>query len=218
MNTDDHLRVGAPERQRALEALGRARAEGRLTDDEYDQRSDAARLARTRGDLRGLLADVVAPVPLFELIAGEPVAPPRDPGYSWDDPLVLTAGWDNETRLGRWEVPPFLEVAPLGGNVKLNFVDAVPVSLVIDIVVDGRAGNLVLVVPEGWGVNTSRVDKGMGSIKNRVAERAAPGHPQIMVRGNNRLGDIVARYPNRFDTWQLNRALPPSQRRRPELR
>ncbi len=215
---DDHLRVGDPERQRALEALGRARGEGRLTDDEYDQRADAARGARTRGDLRGLLADVVAPVPLTELLSGESVAPPREPGYRWDDPLVISAGWDSEKRIGAWEVPPFLEAAPVAGDVKLNFVDAVPVSLVIDLVVDGRAGNLVLVVPEGWGVNTSRVEKGMGSIKNRVAERAAPGHPQIMVRGNNRLGNIVARYPGRLDTWQRDRALPPSRRRRPELR
>ena len=215
---DDSLRVGDPERQRALDALGRALTDGRLSREEFDERVSAALAARTRGDLRGVLVDVVAPVPLAELLTGEVTAPARGPGFTWEDPLVLSARWDSELKIGAWEVPPFLEAAPIASNVKLNFVDAVPVSLVIDLVVDGRAGNLVLVVPEGWGVNTSRVEKGMGSIKNRVAERATPGFPQIMVRGNNRLGNIVARYPGRLDAWQRDRAVPSSRRRRPELR
>ena len=63
----------------------------------------------------------------------------------------------DEKRLGVWDVPPFLEAHPLAANVKLNFTESTPVSLVIDIVMNGRAGNLVLVVPDGWGVDSSRV-------------------------------------------------------------
>ena len=207
------VRVGDAERQAAIAALTKAAADGRLTASELSDRTPRAQSARTRGELAVVLADVLPQLALAELVAGTPVRQGRGPGFSWEDPLVLTARWEDEKRRGVWDVPPFLEAHPLAANVKLNFTESTPVSLVIDIVMNGRAGNLVLVVPDGWGVDSSRVTKGMGSIKNGVAERATPGFPQLMVRGDNRLGNLVARYPGRFDLWQQRRALSKRSRR-----
>lgn len=204
---DPHLRIGDAERSRALAALDKASADGRLTVTEHDDRADRARAARTRGELATLLIDVLPQLAVDELVGGVQPRTGFGPGYSWDDPLELTAKWHDEKRLGWWEVPPYLEASPIAGNVKLNFTEAVPVALVIDIVLLGRAGNLVLVVPSDWGVDVSRVTKGMGTVKSSVSPKPAPGAPLLVVRGENKMGNLVARYANRYDTWQNGREL-----------
>lgn len=54
-------RVGDKERDRALQALGVHYAQGRLTIDEYEQRSDTALYAHTRGELDALFLDLPTP-------------------------------------------------------------------------------------------------------------------------------------------------------------
>ncbi|KQT94278.1 hypothetical protein ASG49_05125 [Marmoricola sp. Leaf446] len=88
------LRIGDGERESAVAALGEHYAQGRLTKDEYDERSDAAWTARTAGDLRPLFADLpasaagpVAPRPG----AGEVVAPPPRRQVPWKALLVALA-------------------------------------------------------------------------------------------------------------------------------
>lgn len=68
----DLLRVGDAERQQAVSALGEHYAAGRLEQDEYDTRVQAAYAARTRVDLRGLFGDLPAPLPF---------APSPAPGF-----------------------------------------------------------------------------------------------------------------------------------------
>ncbi len=200
------VRVGDAERDQAIAVLHQAAVDGRLTAVELDDRMGRALASRTRGELRGLLEDLVPRAPLAEMLTGAPAARNLGPGYSWEDPLVITAKWSDESRIGAWEVPPFLEVHPVVSNVKLNFMDAIPVSLLIDVVLVGGAGNLVLVVPGDWGVDITRVQKGMGSARSKVEPRPHYGRPQLVVRGGLALGDLRVRYPGGFDTWQLKRA------------
>ena len=54
-----HLRASDADRDVAHGALGRAYADGRLTREEFDQRSEAVLGARTLGELPALLADLV---------------------------------------------------------------------------------------------------------------------------------------------------------------
>ena len=201
------LRIGDAERDKAVQALRRAAGEGRLSDAEARDRTDRARVARTRGELAGLLTDVLPPLAIAEIVVGGTLGQGRGPGFAWDDPLVLTARWDDEKRVGPWEVPPFIEANPVLSSVRLDFTAAKPVSLIIDVVLAGGAGNLIVVVPDGWGVDTSRVVKGMGTIRNRVAPQPVPGDPQVVIRGENKLGTLVVRYPNRADGWRARRAL-----------
>lgn len=55
------LRIGDAERESAVTALGEHYAAGRLTKEEYDERSDRAYGARTAADLWPLFADLPGP-------------------------------------------------------------------------------------------------------------------------------------------------------------
>jgi hypothetical protein len=84
----DGLRIGDAEREAALESLGGHFAEGRLTKDELDERTDAVWSARTRGDLDVLFEDLPARAP------GAAARPARRPAGSrrspWPVVPVLT--------------------------------------------------------------------------------------------------------------------------------
>ena len=68
----DLLRVGDAERQQAVTALGEHFAAGRLDQDEYDTRVQAAYASRTRVDLQGLFGDLPEPVPFRPAVAEPP--------------------------------------------------------------------------------------------------------------------------------------------------
>ena len=209
MSADDsHIRVGHVERDRAIEALREAAGDGRLTLAELDERIEAAMAAKTRADLAPLVADLLLPGEVVRVVdASASMADPGVPGNSWENPLVLTARWDDVVRGGPWLVPPFLEVNPVAGNVKLNFVDARVSGRVVDVQFKGGAGDVVFVVPEGWGADLTHVVKGMGTVKNTVSPRPAYDKPMLVIRGKGSLGDLRVRYPNRLDTWMRDRHL-----------
>jgi len=58
MSTNQHLRVSDAERQAVADRLGEHFAEGRLDQDEFDQRAGRAMNAKTRADLSGLFDDL----------------------------------------------------------------------------------------------------------------------------------------------------------------
>lgn len=204
------IRIGHAERDQAVETLREAAADGRLTLEELDGRIEGALAAKTRDDLRPLLADLLPPTEV-EVVVNSTAALERqragEPGWSWQDPLVFTARWDDVVRAGPWEVPPFLEVHPVAANVKLNLVDARVTSEIIDVVVHGGAGDAIFIVPDGWGADISRVEKGMGTLKSTVNPRPSGRLPLLVVRGKGSLGNVKVRHPNRFDDWQRQRRL-----------
>jgi uncharacterized protein DUF1707 len=74
---DDRMRVSDADREALTARLRDHYAEGRLTQDELDERVSAALSAKTAGDLRALTTDLPGPVPV----------PPRTaPRRSWDGP------------------------------------------------------------------------------------------------------------------------------------
>jgi len=73
----------------------------------------------------------------------------------------------------------------------------------------GHAGSafllalVVLVVPEGWGVQVDRLGKTWGSISSKVPGHAAWGNPLIVARGSIGLGSFKARGANWVDRRRL---------------
>ena len=126
---------------------------------------------------------------------------PQAPGYTPDDPLRIAANFSGESRTGRWVVPPFVVAAPTMANVKLDLRDAVPQSDVIRLSVEGMAGALTLVLPEGWAVDTDRLTKGLGSVRNRVNPVPMAGYPVVVVSGSMGLGTFVARGERFYERW-----------------
>jgi hypothetical protein len=123
------------------------------------------------------------------------------PGYDPADPLRLSATWSSESRRGRWLVPPYVTAAPNMSNITLDLRDAVAEAETIHLSDEGVAGRLLLIVPEGWGIDSDRLRKGMGSIHNRIGPLAVAGYPLIVVTGTVGLGSFVARRELFFERW-----------------
>ena len=130
------------------------------------------------------------------------------PGYAPDDPLRVSATWSSESRRGRWLVPPYIVAAPNMSNVTLDLRDAVPETDTIHLSVEGVAGSLRLIVPEGWGIDTDRLGKGLGSIRNRIGSFALSGYPLVIVTGTVGLGTFVARLERFYERWGRGRRGP----------
>ncbi len=213
MSTPDgpDLRVGDSERESALDALREAAADGRITLSELDERIDATMRSRTRADLRDVLLDIVPPSGIAKVLGTEQTVR-VEPGYTWDDPLVLMATWQDLSRRGEWEVPPYLETHSVAGSVRLDFTAAVVRTPVVDIAHLGGAGDLILIVPQVFGVNTDRVTGGFGVVRNRARPKPEAGYPLLRVRGALGMGDIRVRYPSALDRWLSKRALGNSAR------
>ncbi len=88
-------RIGDAERDAAVQALGEHYAAGRITKEEFDERSDRAMRARTDSDLRPLFADLplLAPQAALRPVMGQ-TGGPRQPAPAWRQrvrllPLVL---------------------------------------------------------------------------------------------------------------------------------
>ncbi len=212
-----HLRAGNAERDAAVAELQRAAQDGKLTPDELADRAATAAAARTYGDLDALLADLrppadAAPVRLQQVEAYPPApmyqrtpTPPGTarPGFSLADPLILNAGFSGTKRTGPWEVPPFLRVQALADTVRLDCLQATAGSEVIDLEVLPGAATVLVIVPEGWGVQCDRLGKTWGTITSKVPSQAAWGNPLIVARGSVGLGTFKARGANWFDRRRL---------------
>jgi Domain of unknown function (DUF1707) len=97
---DDRMRVSDADREAVTARLRDHYAEGRLTQDELDERVSAALSAKTFGELRPLTTDLLGPPP------APPSATPRP---SWDGP----APWRHHRRPHRPPVGLFLIIALL---------------------------------------------------------------------------------------------------------
>lgn len=130
-------------------------------------------------------------------------------GYREDDPMVISAGWSDQSRSGVWAVPPYLHIQAKASNVRLNFLQAQASAPVIWMEISGAMGNVKLVLPEGWAVDADRVSSGMGKIRVRVSNQPAPGCPVLVLRGSLAMGNLRVRYGTRRE---LRRAAAARQR------
>jgi hypothetical protein len=78
------IRIGDAEREHALELLGTHLGEGRLSVDEYGERSARVATAKTRGELYALFGDLPAPRPRFARVEPPATATPAKQGFGLD--------------------------------------------------------------------------------------------------------------------------------------
>lgn len=213
----DRLRVTNQQRDNAVKSLRQAVADGRLAFEEFETRMPTALAAQTRGDLVGVLNDLVEPRELDQVIA-DPQTLGDGPGFSWENPLIIGPEKQDRERIGPWDVPPFLEAHPTMWGMRLDFTMARPLAPVIDLVVSGGTmASLLVVVPEDWGVSVSGVNtSGQAQLTSAVRTRPVPGRPRIIITGQTS-GSLTVRKPTGGDIWKRNRylkrnqlALPPS--------
>jgi len=176
---EDRLRASDADRDRVIDLLAQAAAEGRLTLEEYSERSETALAARTQGELASLTTDI-------------PASPVR--AEAGTAPEKMTAVLGNESRKGPWVVPPHLAVRSVLGDCHLELQDAIIRQRVTVIDATVRLGSVTIFVPDGIEVRMSgRAVLGAKSSDLRRAPR--PGAPVIEVRCNVLLGSVTVRRP-----------------------
>lgn len=182
------LRASHEDRERAAEIIRIAAGDGRLTADELDERLEKALTARTTGELAVLTADLPA-------VPGAAAAQPKDLVE------IHTMG-GSARRDGEWVVPRRMEISAIGGNVKLDFTEAVITGPTLQVDATVRGGNLIVVTRPGLEVDTDGVRMIGGSIRTRPAR--GPKQPVILrvqLAGQAWGGNVVVRPPRRT-LWQ----------------
>lgn len=173
------LRVSDAEREHVAEVLTGHFTAGRLSTEEYAERSDSAAGARTRKDLNRLLVDL--------------------PGASLPESLVedvleLTNTAGDLRREGRWIVPSTIRVRSMFGNARVDCRTARFTAPVVTVEVDLAFGNLDLRLPEGATVELDAARTTIGTIIDRTGRTFGRGSPHVIVRGGTRVGNIRVRY------------------------
>ncbi|MFT4108634.1 hypothetical protein [Propionicimonas sp.] len=134
------------------------------------------------------------------------------PGSSPQDPLRIAAGASGVKKFGRWLVPPYLSVHGDLGSVRLDFQLAQSGSPVIRAHVSGGVGSILIVVPQGWGVQLDRLSPGIGSLKSEVAEEPTGNSPVLVLSGSLAVGSLRVRYPRGSDRRAARRWLAREQK------
>jgi len=179
------LRAGDQDREAALHQLQAAFAEGRLDDDEFDQRMRAALTARTSADLAQLLDDLPAAAGSRPAAAG---------------PAGRRAGRFAGTykgsvrRGGRWLVPErFTSVVYKGGGL-LDLRAAELTARVTTVVAVAYKSRIDILVPPGIRVEMEGFGVSKGWSADEQWESQLPHDaPVVHVRGVAYKGTIEAR-------------------------
>jgi hypothetical protein len=177
------LRASDADREQTLETLAAASAEGRLSLEEYSQRSEAALVARTLGELTGLTSDL-------------PALPHSDPAPV---PVEITAVLGNESRKGPWVVPAHITVRSVLGDCHLEMQQAVIRQHVTTIDATVRFGTMTIFVPDGIAGAGRR-----GEEAGRAWRRHGRGFRRRHAGGDGGLGaEIRARSESKmlFSGW-----------------
>jgi hypothetical protein len=188
------VRASDADRDRTIEALAAASAEGRLSPEEYSQRSEAALLARTFGELTSLTADL-------------PALPPSGAAPL---PIEITAVLGNESRKGPWVVPAHLAVRSVLGDCHLEMQQAV-IGQHVTIDATVRFGTVTIFVPDGIDVRMNGRAV-LGAKSSELSGEPKPGAPVIVVNCDVLCGAVTVRRPD----WLMRRRLAREARRSTE--
>jgi Domain of unknown function (DUF1707) len=172
------LRASDADRERVVDVLREAVADGRLTHQEHEERVEGAYTARTLGELAAVTADLL-PEDLQPLRAdGQPVM----------------ALFRSEQRGGRWVVPSHYSVTAVGTGVSLDLREALLQSSHITVQATVVGATLTLIVPDGVRVIIPASSM-LGGKKNQVPASVPPDAPVIEVTGMIMMGNVVTKYP-----------------------
>ncbi|AJT65954.1 hypothetical protein T261_4300 [Streptomyces lydicus] len=186
------VRASDAEREDMVERLRAATAEGRLTLEELAERCEAAYLARTRGELASVGADLPAPaaVPAPSSPAGRRVF-----RALFDDLTHHSPGLEGG-----------LEATAVLGDVTLDLrASPAPTAGEPTIVARAFLGDVHLLFPEGVRVESDCTSL-FGSVRDLTRPHSGPeaSTPRIRVTGSALFGDIVLAHPagDRRTLWR----------------
>lgn len=119
--------------------------------------------------------------------------------------LEVESRWRTIRRAGDWEVPAHLKVSPGPGAVVLNMLQArVPADRLVRVEVEGHsgAGTVLLIVPDGWGVDVVGIERGgRGDLIVDEQAVARAGMPTVVLTGVQRHVSVKVRGRRWWDAW-----------------
>jgi hypothetical protein len=197
--TPGSFRASDTDRDQVAEVLNTAYAEGRLTLDEHQERTQAALEAKTFDDLTDLTADLV---PLQSL----PVHAPADrqlvarDGANPDSDKMSTV-MSTVKREGSWRIRAHSVVNNLMGDIKLDLTQATFDAPVVELTGTVLMGSTTIRVPVGVTV-INEVTNVLGETTVKDIGEPDPSMPTIVLKGTNIMGDIKVRGPKKPSRWR----------------
>ncbi|MFC4565139.1 DUF1707 domain-containing protein [Nocardiopsis mangrovi] len=199
----EQMRASDADRDRVAGRLREALAEGRLTQEEHEERLDSLYRAKTLGQLAALTEDLP--------IGGDPDAPGDPVGLtiSSEEARTIAAGssgrenivavFGSAERTGRWLVEPRTNASVLCGGVTLDFREAVLTQREVTVQCAVIFGGVDITVPYGVRVvnNTTAI---MGGTSMHGTDSVTDlNAPTIRLTGTCMFGgiDVKAKGPKK---------------------
>jgi len=208
------VRASNADRNAIAERLRDAFTDGRLDEEEFDVRLQAALSAMTRADLEPLLADLGTmgvTSPISAQAPSPPVAAGIGPRHSW---VVAVMG--GAERKGRWRMPAEATAVAIMGGVLLDLRAATLTSQVTTIRAAAIMGGVDVIVPPGIRVEMNGIPL-MGGGENRVDDDHLPlTAPLVRVQYFALMGGVSVR--TKAPKGREGRQLPGDRREQLEYR
>ncbi|MFI2430529.1 DUF1707 domain-containing protein [Streptomyces sp. NPDC018693] len=182
------LRVSHADRDRMVEILRDAAADGRLDIDELEERVERALTARTYADLEPLTEDLPVTAPAPPAVRTAAPTPVDEEVARW-----VTAG-QRLRREGAWVVPRVIHLELHGGSARLDYTLArLPEGGRSTLRLSSAGGSVRLTVPPGIAVDLTGIATYGGRIRDNASRHAVPGAPVthvITVTGETHGGSV----------------------------
>jgi hypothetical protein len=161
------------ERDRAVELVQQAYADGRLGPVELEQRLELALTATSSHELEPVVADLP------------------------DEVVRIATTRGRITRTGDWQVPRRLCVESEYGKVRLDLSQAHIPYTRIDIELRLAYGGATIVLPAGASANADGVRIGWGRVTCKAPGRRYPGNLHVQITGELPYGSLTIRTARR---------------------
>ncbi|GAA1281460.1 hypothetical protein Psi02_37260 [Planotetraspora silvatica] len=175
---EPRVRVSDGDRDKVVQRLQLAFAEGRLTSEEMDERLELALTSTSHGDLMpavaGLRDDLV------------------------DDVVELKSTGGSVRRAGEWRVPRLLRVASTHGGVRLDLSEGVIDHPEIQIELHVTYGSATIILPRGATAEADEAFAEWGTVTCKVPGRRRPGKLHVRITGELAYGSLKIRHRR---TW-----------------
>ena len=192
------LRASDADRDRSIEVLRAAVADGRLNPAEFDERLDAALAARTIDALAPLTADLIA-APGRDGALTLPLA--RTPAQPAAELLTINERHGSVRRDGRWTLPHRLALRTAWCDVMLDLTNAVRSGPELIIELRVRGGDVELILAPGMAVDANELS--VRHTRLAISRDAGDNTPEtlcVRLVGRMKHGRIRTRWqaPNRL--------------------
>ncbi|MFD5418765.1 DUF1707 domain-containing protein [Streptomyces sp. NPDC127069] len=207
------MRASDADRERVVERLRDAVAEGRLDMEEFEERLEAAYKSRTYAELEPLTRDLPAPESSSALsYAPGPVSATSS---SWQSRIGGTSASSSAVavmsgfqRKGRWTVPAQFNAVAFWGGGELDLREADFAAREVVITCVAIMGGIEITVPPGVEVDVRGIGIMGGFDQGRSLEnRPEPGAPRVVVNGLAFWGGVAVK---------VKAPKPPKQPKRPK--